>query len=305
MSAVRGGARLLGFTLVAAFSAGLAAGCLYNPPGDLPSSVRILYSKATSDSLGSKTDLYFLVARSGNELRLTGPEGVDTQPTFAARALRVYFTRTADGRSEIWSMEFDGSDERAVIVTEGADVRDPAIAPDESRIAYTRVGGGSSEIWTAAPDGSDARRLLEGAGWSQPAWSPDGSRLVVVGTRDGVERLFVVGAAGGEPRPLAPDGPAPQAEPDWSPDGSKIVFRLGSGTGADIAVMEVASGSITRLIENAIGEREPAWSPTGERIVFGRQSEGKWNLYLMDADGSDVDDFTSSDEADAADPEWL
>lgn len=202
-------------------------------------------------------------------------------------------------------MEFDGSDERAAIVAEDAEVRDPAIAPDESRIAYTRVGGERSEIWTAALDGSDARRLLEGSGWSQPAWSPDGDRLVVLGTRDGVERLFVVDAAGGDPRALSPDGPAPQAEPDWSPDGSKIVFRLGSGTSADIAVMEVASGSITRLIENGIAEREPAWSPTGERIVFGRQSEGKWNLYLMDADGSDVDDFTSSDEADAADPEWL
>lgn len=305
MSAARGGARPLGLGLVAAFSASLAAGCLYNPPGDLPSSVRILYSKATSDSLGSNTDIYFLVARSGNELRLTGEEGVDTQPTFAARALRVYFTRTDDGRSEIWSMEFDGSDERSAIVAEGADVRDPAIAPDESRIAYTRAGGGRSEIWTAALDGSDARRLLEGSGWSQPAWAPDGDRLVVVGTRDGVERLFVVDAAGGEPRAVSPNGPAPQADPDWSPDGSTIVFRLGSGTGADIAVMEVSSGSITRLVENGIAEREPAWSPTGERIVFGRRSEGKWNLYLMDADGSDVDDFTSSDEADAADPEWL
>ncbi|MBW3661128.1 MAG: hypothetical protein KY397_05790 [Gemmatimonadetes bacterium] len=282
-----------------------AAGCLYEPPGHLPSSVRILYSKSTTDSLGAKTDVYFLVARSGNELRLTGEPGVDTQPTFAPSSLRVYYTRELDGRAEIWSMEFDGSDERAAIADQTADARAPTIAPDESRIAYTRVAGGRSEIWTAATDGSDARVLLEGSGWSQPAWAPDGRRLVAVGVRDGVERLHVVDAGGGDPRALAPGGPAPQADPAWSPDGSRIVFRLGSGAGADIAVMEVASGSITRLTDNDVAEGGPSWSPAGDRIVFVRTSRGKGNLYLMDADGSDVDDLTSSEEAEAADPEWL
>lgn len=288
-----------------AIAAFLAAGCFYNPPGHLPSTVRILYSKATSDSLGAKTNVYFLVARSGNELRLTGEPGIDTQPTFAPRSLRVYFTRQTDGRSEIWSMEFDGSDERAVIADQGADVRDPAIAADESRIAYTRVTPSGSEVWTADPDGSDARVLLEGSGWSQPAWAADGRRLVVVGAADGVERLHVVAATGGTPRALAPAGPAPQTDPDWSPDGTRIVFRLGTGTSADIAVMQVDTGTISRLVENGIEEGQPSWSPTGERIVFVRRSEGKRNLWVMDADGGDVDDLTSSEEADAGDPEWL
>lgn len=279
--------------------------CLYHPPGTLPSSVRILYSRAKADSTGSATDVYFLVARRGNELRLTGEPGVDTQPVFAPTSLRVYYTREADGRSEIWSMEFDGSDERAVVADSTDGVRDPAISPDESRLAWTKTGDGRSEIWTSAMDGSDRRRVLEGSGWSDPAWSPDGRRLVVTGRLDGPERLYVVSATGGDPRALSPNGPAPQGDPDWSPDGSRIVFRLGADEGADIAVMTVATGAIERLVDNDVAERDPAWNPDGSRIVFVRRSEGKWNLWLMDADGSDVKDLTSSDEVDAADPEWL
>ena len=127
----------------------------------------------------------------------------------------------------------------------------------------------------------------------------------MVGITDGSERLHLVDAAGGDPTVPAPEAPVPQTDPDWSPDGSRIVFTLGEGSGADIAVMEVETGTITRLLDNDVAEAEPTWSPTGERIAFVRRSEGKRNLWIMDADGGDVDDLTSSDEADAGDPEWL
>ena len=48
-----------------------AAGCLAEPPGHLPSSIRVLYTKTARDSLGERVDVWFLLAREGNELRLT------------------------------------------------------------------------------------------------------------------------------------------------------------------------------------------------------------------------------------------
>ena len=44
-------------------------------------------------------------------------------------------------------------------------------------------------------DGSDPRRLSRGA---EPAWSPDGTRLVLIAD----QRLMIVGAEGGEATPL-------------------------------------------------------------------------------------------------------
>lgn len=299
-----GNRAILAIPVVAAWLAGTA--CLYSPPERLPSSIRILYSKAVQDTLESSTDVYFLVARSGNELRLTGEEGVDTQPTFASEMLRVFFTREADGRSEIWSMEFDGSDERPVLGGSEGDYRDPALAPDESRLAFTRAAAGRSDLLVSDPEGTNVRAVVEGPQWRRPAWSPDGRRLVVVGRRGGVPRLFVVDAAGGEPTELAPASPGAQDHPSWSPDGNRIAFTHGTGSGAEIAVVEVETGAVTVLTDNGAEDTQPAWGPGGEQIVFvSRRPKGRDNLWLMDADGGDVVSLTESEDADAGDPEWL
>ena len=82
-----------------------ASGCLYSPPDQLPSSVRILYSKVDVDSLTGGTDIWFMVARKGNELRLTGDEGTDTQPFFAPGIRRVFFDRYVIYNGKLISVE--------------------------------------------------------------------------------------------------------------------------------------------------------------------------------------------------------
>ena len=285
-----------------------ATACLYSPPDQLPSSVRILYSKHDVDSLAESTDIWFIVARKGNELRLTEEGGIDTQPYFAQGLRRVFFTRRPPaGREEIWSMDLDGNDERRILGDEDADFRDPAVAPDDRRIAYTVVRGGRSQVMIADVDGANPQPLsADGRESSQPAWAPDGRTMAVVSEEGGRRRIFLVDAAGGAPRALAPGNAEVQSEPDWSPDGTRIVFTSGNGAGAEIAVAVVAGGAVTSLTDNNIEDRAPAWSTTGARIAFvSRRPDGKENLWLVDPDGKDLADLTDSDEDEASDPDWL
>lgn len=282
---------------------GALTGCFYQPPANLPSSVRVLYSRATSDSTGSFVDVYFLVAREGNELRLTGPEGEDRQPAFARDGLRVYFTRQTGGRSEVWSMAFEGSDERRVLGGDGADYRDPAPSPDGARIAFTRVAGGRSEVRVADADGGAVRTVASGR---QPAWSPDGRSIAFVADRDGRARVLVAPAEGGEGRIVAPAEVAPQADPAWHPAGDRIAFTRGTGTGAEIAVVTVAGGAVVALTSNSVEDGAPAWSPAGDRIVFSsRLEKGKWGLRIVGAEGGEVSNLAVDEDVDATDPDWL
>lgn len=285
-----------------------ATACLYRPPDQLPSSVRILYSKHDVDSIAESTDIWFIVARKGNELRLTGEEGIDTQPFFAPGLRRVYFTRRPPaGRDEIWSMDLDGNEERRILGAEDADFRDPAVASDDRRIAYTVVRGGRSQVMIADVDGANPRPLsADGRESSRPTWSPDGGTLAVVAEEGGRRSILLVEAARGAARPLAPADVESQDDPDWSPNGARIVFTRGTGSGAEIAVALVADGAVTRLTENDVEDGAPAWSSTGERIAFvSRRPDGKQNLWLVDPDGKNLDDLTDYDEDEARDPDWL
>jgi TolB protein len=287
-----------------------ATACLYSPPSQLPSSVRILYSKHDVDSIAESTDIWFIVARHGNELRLTREAGIDTQPFFAPGLRRVFFTRRPPtGRDEIWSMDLDGNDERRVLGAGDADFRDPAVAPDDRQLAYTVVRNGRSQVLIADVDGANPRPLsVDGRETSQPAWSPDSRTLAVVSEEAGRARIFLVAVAGGAPRAVSPADAESQTEPDWSPDGARIAFTRGSGSRAEIAVADVSGGAVTELTDNDVEDRAPAWSTTGQRIAFISRRDGNGNLWLVDPDGKNLDDLTDYDEDegdDAGDPDWL
>jgi Tol biopolymer transport system component len=69
------------------------------------------------------------------------------------------------------------------------------------------------------------------------------------------------------------------ADPAWSPDGRRIAFARAGENGADLYVLELATGRVDRLTESpAVVEAHPDWSPDGRRIAFSRRS-GRGNAY--------------------------
>ncbi|OLF19172.1 serine hydrolase [Actinophytocola xanthii] len=103
---------------------------------------------------------------------------------------------------------------------------------------------------------------------SQPALSPDGTRVVyVLRTLDieqdrNVDQLWLVDTAGGAPRRLT-SGPA-DTVPSWSPDGRRLAF-LRDG---QVAVLDADGGEPERVTELPLGAGTPCWSPDSHRLAF-------------------------------------
>jgi len=105
-------------------------------------------------------------------------------------------------------------------------------------------------------------------------------------------------------------------EPDWSPDRSQILFAstLHGGGQADeeVYVMD-ADGSNVRRLTNTPGDSTSSWaadwSPDGQKIVFTSNRDGStlgwdgYDLYVMNADGSNVQRLTREPGFDAS-PAW-
>ena len=128
--------------------------------------------------------------------------------------------------------ELDGSPDRHLIES-GGFANYPSWSPDGSRIAYLAALGPykssvklvrKTHLEVVGANGSGQRRVFTGhpVVLHPPQWSPDGTRLAVVGT-DGARfrhAVYTVGADGGKLRRLG----RTISGPSWSPDGARLAF---------------------------------------------------------------------------------
>lgn len=213
----------------------------------------------------------------------------------------------------------------------------PALSPDGSRVVYAlrttdRDGDRDTRsLWQVGADGGDPVRLTRGDADSTPVWSPDGGRLAFLRGGDDGAQLWVLPAAGGEPRALT-SLPLGAGAPQWSPDGTRLAFaapvdsaalpgddraailarrsapaaadRLGykaDGAGnlgtlvQQVHVVSVETGAVTVLTRGRAHATDPFWSPDGTRLAFASAPDDDADLTMR------IQVFvTSADDANAA-----
>jgi TolB protein len=149
-------------------------------------------------------------------------------------------------------------------------VAPPAGRGHEIAFFTDRNGTGSQrgdQIFLMNEDGTGVRPLPNTGGpigYFSPAWSPDGSRLVLVGP----DQLFLLDLSGDTPTSI----PNTQGggEPAWSPDGMRIAFVRNLDDDPQIWVVDVDGANARPVTSEARDMRpsSPAWSPDGNRIAF-------------------------------------
>ena len=124
-------------------------------------------------------------------------------------------------------------------------------------------------------DGSGRHRVARGF---LPTWSLDGSRLAFWGPWKYSARLTVLDLRTGRSRQFSRADPDHTiVTPAWSPDGSRLAFVTLDGGKADLSVVTLSDGRVTRLVslvwlasyDNYPSLPSPvAWSPDGGSIVY-------------------------------------
>jgi Tol biopolymer transport system component len=158
-------------------------------------------------------------------------------------------------------------------------------------------GSGQRRLTARDADASSAARLFF---QTEPAWSPDATRIAFASRRSGTFDVYVMRADGSGSTPLT-SGKANDSHPSFSADGARIAFERDG----DIYVMRADGTGIRRISDRLVEEEEPAWSPDGEWIAYIRRTPGTAarELWIMRPDGSGRRALTRQNTT-AATPSW-
>jgi Tol biopolymer transport system component/PKD repeat protein len=149
-------------------------------------------------------------------------------------------------------------------------------------------------IYMADPDGSNTVWLATG---TDPAWSPDGSKIAFNGGPDQND-IVVLNLGDGSLTNLT--NAARGVSPAWSRDGAKIAFASDRDGPLELYVMNADGSGVARLTFNVGFAGQPAWSRDGGRIAFDCEvASGNKHLCAANADGTGLVQLTSDPGSDS------
>src|SRR6478752_5695421 len=131
------------------------------------------------------------------------------------------------------------------------------------------VFGYGGYLWSVPRDGGAARQLTTGGHESDAVFSPDGNWIAFSANYDGNVDVYVIPAAGGEPKRLTWH-PGNDIVQSFTPDGSGVLFTSGRESftyGDGKLFVAKLDGSYPEALGLPFVNKA-AYSPDGKRIVY-------------------------------------
>ena len=173
----------------------------------------------------------------------------------------------------------------------------------QTRIAYVNDG----MLRIVDSDGSETRSITTGKGALSPAWSPTGESVVFTVLGNNGTQVEELDVRRGGTRRISQIRAGLNITPIYQPDGSGILYAQGTGNGTDL-IFAGFEGEPRRITAGrGTDNTSPSYSPDGHQIAFISGKSGNPQVYIMDADGSNVQllvPYTVGTRSYRASPDW-
>lgn len=248
---------------------------------------------------GPRAGLNLVPALGGPERTVSGAFCLGISWSPAGDQIAVTRKESDDSPYAIYFLDTKDLKLQRITSPQPTDIGDrfPAFSPDGKALAFIRATSPAvTDLFVIATSGGDARRLtFDNKRINDLAWTADGKDLVISSSRAGGMRLWKVPAEGGAPEPL-PVGGEDSERVSIARQGDKLAYTVG-GIHPNIWQMDLdAHGKGVNpkpLLESTKGEAGPQFSPDGRKITFTSGRSGSSEIWICDADGSNLVQLTA------------
>jgi TolB protein len=253
-----------------------------------------LYNVGQPDLSGAQVfgKVYFGTVNDDGARKIAREFAADILSQFGAKGLagsKIYFVsdRTGRGMKEIWSMDYDGSNQKQVTSYRSISIT-PAVSADGTRLAFTSYYKTFPAIVIHSLEtGRKLSFFNQIASVSAtPEFTPDGKSLLFSSTLASKDaQIYICDLAGGNLKRISMVR-AIEVEPKANPrTGQEIAFVSGRSGRPQIYRMNLEGTNVERLTDGEGDASNPAWHPGGRHLAFGwtrGYEPGNWNIFVMD-----------------------
>jgi len=231
-------------------------------------------------------EIYVVDSDGTNMKRLTDvpSQRGSRSPSWSPDGKKISFASDRVHPGAIFVMDADGKNPEVLIDLPGWNWFRAPWSPDGEKIAFSndRLSNGKYALWVMNANGTNEELLIDLLGEDvkpmcvEPAWSPDGKRIVFAnfGNENGI---YLVDADGGNKQELG-DG----VSASWSPDGKRIVFASNRDGDYEVYIMDADGKDLAKLTDNPAYDGYPNWGsapiavePAGKlRSTWGKIKRG-------------------------------
>jgi TolB protein len=248
---------------------------------------------------GRHYQIYMMDANGNNVTRLTNTQAFDRDPHFAYDGKHLAFSSNRDsGIYQIFLLHLDSGETKQL--TFGPDDKtNPIWKPDDKGIVFTLHQDNRQQLGMISADGSNLIKLTSTYGGEDTAYSfaPDGNRVAYESALNNRHEVFVIDLTTKKCEVLIQSGDlTSHGDPVFCPTGRYLIFSSDfySPRIRQLYVYDLYNSRYQRLTKDEIDRDDPVYSPDGTLIAYIAQWEGVWNIFVMDADGSNVRNLTKS-----------
>ncbi|MHC5211799.1 MAG: protein kinase domain-containing protein [Planctomycetota bacterium] len=196
-------------------------------------------------------------------------------------------SRVTDGQIAVWRVGLhDGSEEQLTSPPSGSDDLAASYSFAWDRIVFVRSSAGSSSLMLMPADGGPPVELIDGPDLVEPAWHPDGERIVYDSTEGGSRNLWQVDVADPTRRRQLTDlvGMWPGGHSVSS--NGRIAYAL-SWHDTILTTLDLETGEEVALTDHALNNFGPRFSPDGRSIAYASDRMGDNEIWVHDLGGEE------------------